>query len=1373
MAVMRRSALLLASLILSLAIVHAQGNDPGAPDVWAIVGARIVPVGSPVIEKGTLVLRDGRIEALGAEVKAPADAKVLDGANLTLYPALIDASTKIGMPAEPPAPSYPIGTIRAENQAAALFKPDPAAAKSWRAAGFGAALTALPSGLFSGSGTLVSLADGDAPSLILRQSTSMHLDLFRFDGAGGYPGSLMGRIAAARQALTDASYFAARLAAYDENPLGKERPQVHRALQALYPVTTRLTPLIAKASSGNEISRALRFSKEFGLTPLIDGGAESWAQTEALKKAEASVLLSAALPESPKREPGEPSRESLSSLRRRALAPTSAAALAKAGVPFALTTSGLSGPGELGKNVRKMLAAGLTEEQAVAALTLTPARLLGVERQLGTLAPGKLGYVLAVEGGTLFAPKSKLRMLFLDGKKFELSAASSASGGTKPSVLPQLPPGISKEQALAFLKANPDQAAAFLPPGVSVAQAIAELEGKGQATEAPKPGEKPAEDEKVAPPPAVTPGPLFPVPPSVGDAFVLRGGTLWTGDAKPFVGDLYVKGGKIAGVGPRLSVPAGTKEIDARGKHIAPGIIDCHSHSAVEGSVNEGSNIVTAEVRIADVLDATDISIYRQLAGGVTAANVLHGSANAIGGQNAVVKWRWGVSEPTDLLYAPAPQGIKFALGENPTGSNSGGRRTTPRYPLSRLGVERVIRSKFLEAIEYRKKRKAGGPVRQDFQLDAIAEILDGRRLVHCHSYRADEILMMVRLAEEFGFKVATFQHVLEGYKVADELASHGAGGSTFSDWWAYKIEAYDAIPHNATVMTRRGVVSSINSDDDEMARRLSHEAAKSLRYGLSEVEALALVTINPARQLGIDQFTGSLTVGKDADLAIWSGSPLSSQSICEQTFVEGVLRFDLKADKAARAAVAAEKERLVTALDPKKPDEKKPELAVPAPEKWAGATPASAASSPRQKTEMVALVGGTVHTVSGGVIEKGVLVMHNGLIVSVGDAGRTKVPAGAKTLRCEGKHLWPGLIDMNTSLGLSEIGSRRETRDDSELGEFAPELRASVAVNPDAETIRVARTDGVLSVLTAPTGGTISGQGAFLDLDGWTVEDMGGTNAAGLWINWPSLSSGGRRFGESESDYAHRCEEDMRAGRFVQGPTPPASQPDRSVEEALRPLNEFWEQARRYTIARSANPKTPTDPKFAAMLPYLAGTKPLFIRASAEKQIRTAVLWAKKAGLKIVIVGGREADRCADLLAKEKVPVILGKVCSLPGDEDAAYDDAYTLPSRLAKAGVKFCFSTGTSADVRHLPFQGAMAAAFGLSRDDAVKAMTLWPGSILGGGLGALEAGKRANVLVTDGDILEQRTRVLSAYVQGRPVDLTNKQTRQFERWSARPKK
>ncbi len=399
--------------------------------------------------------------------------------------------------------------------------------------------------------------------------------------------------------------------------------------------------------------------------------------------------------------------------------------------------------------------------------------------------------------------------------------------------------------------------------------------------------------------------------------------TIWTSgpEGKIENGDLWIRDGKIAGVGRDLEVPSGADVIDGTGKHVTPGLIDAHSHTAISGSVNEGTHITTAEVRIADVINPDDVNIYRQLAGGLTTVNILHGSANSIGGQNAVAKLRWG-SPASEMLFAGAPQGIKFALGENPKQSNWGD-DDNPRYPQTRQGVEQSIRERFLAAREYQKRWKAykaaGGaksqlvPPRRDLQLEAVAEILDGNRLVHSHSYRADEILMLLGLSKEFGFTIATFQHVLEGYKVADELAAHGAGASTFSDWWAYKFEVIDAIPHNGAIMWDRGVTVSFNSDSDELARHMNLEAAKAVRYGgVPESEALKFVTLNPAKQLRIHDRVGSLEKGKDADFVIWNGHPLSTLSMCEQTWIDGRKYFDREQDLAAREVLEAERRALI-----------------------------------------------------------------------------------------------------------------------------------------------------------------------------------------------------------------------------------------------------------------------------------------------------------------------------------------------------------------------------------------------------------------------------------------------------------------------------
>jgi imidazolonepropionase-like amidohydrolase len=389
-------------------------------------------------------------------------------------------------------------------------------------------------------------------------------------------------------------------------------------------------------------------------------------------------------------------------------------------------------------------------------------------------------------------------------------------------------------------------------------------------------------------------------------------------------GSLLIRNGKIAEVGTSVAAPAGATVIDGTGMFVMPGIIDCHSHIAVEGGVNEGSVSDSSIANILDVLNPEDIDIYRDLAGGVTTANVLHGSANAIGGQTIVIKLRWG--QPADkLVFEGALPGIKFALGENPKRANS---TVLPgqvrRYPATRMGVEDVIRQSFTEAVEYKKKwddynhRKSAGeanliPPRRDLRLDPLVEVLEGKRYVHSHCYVADEILMLIRVANEFGFKVRTFQHVLEGYKVAKEMAAHGAGASTFSDWWSYKLEAYDAIPYNAALMTQKGVIVSINSDDAEEAQHLNQEAAKTMKYGgLSHDDALKLVTINPAKQLGIDNRVGSIEVGKDADLVIYNHDPLSVYAVVQKSIIDGKVYFDRDTDIKNRAEIAKEKQALL-----------------------------------------------------------------------------------------------------------------------------------------------------------------------------------------------------------------------------------------------------------------------------------------------------------------------------------------------------------------------------------------------------------------------------------------------------------------------------
>ncbi|HYZ85153.1 MAG TPA: amidohydrolase [Bryobacteraceae bacterium] len=406
---------------------------------------------------------------------------------------------------------------------------------------------------------------------------------------------------------------------------------------------------------------------------------------------------------------------------------------------------------------------------------------------------------------------------------------------------------------------------------------------------------------------------------------VLQNATILTVTKGTFQGSVLIRDGKIVEAGSKVLVAPGAKVVDATGQYIMPGIVDCHSHIAAD-SINEGTVSVSSMVGILDVLNPEEIDIYRALAGGVTTANILHGSANSIGGTNSVIKMRWGKTAK-ELIFEGAKPGIKFALGENPKRRGNavgfGAPATNLRYPATRMGVEDVIRQAFTEAKQYQvdwknyEAKKAKGedvmPPRRDLKLEPLKEVLEGTRLVHAHCYRQDEILMLLRLADEFGFKIKTLQHVLEGYKVAKEIAAHGAGASTFSDWWSFKVEAFDAIPYNAALMQKKGVLVSLNSDSAELMRHLNQEAAKAVKYGgVTDDEALAMITINPAKQLEIDKWVGSIEPGKVADLVVYDKHPLSNYAKVQKVYIDGDLYFDRDKDLADRPKHSAEKEALI-----------------------------------------------------------------------------------------------------------------------------------------------------------------------------------------------------------------------------------------------------------------------------------------------------------------------------------------------------------------------------------------------------------------------------------------------------------------------------
>ncbi len=850
-------------LVLAL-LVCAQAAHARKKDVYALVGARVLGVSSAPLPSATVVLRDGVIEALGPDVAAPADAYVIDAKGLTITPGLIDAYGGLGLPAPRRAgerrgegggersDARPAANAGLTPEADVLPLIDAKDALKARDQGLTSALVIPAEGVLPGRSVFVNLAGESAEELVLRQPAALHLNMAPL--AWRYPDSLMGVMALARQSLLDAEHYAAERAAWERSPAGKRRPRWSARLEAWRDVRAGKLPLVVLAPRENDLRRALALREEFGLRLVAAGAQQAYRAAALLAKARLPLLVSVNY-DPPARGAGPfPERDPEAQRMDIEAARTNPAALHRAGVPFALVSGHAR---DFLAGVRAAIDAGLPREAALRALTLEAARALDLDELLGSLERGKLANLVAWQGEPLTA-EARARYVFVDGALYQPA-----------------PEGRDKPR-------DKDKEA-------SAAQAAARAAPAG------------------APPPPDTAG--------ADGTLALVGGTILSLGPSGTISDgtLLIRRGKIAALGRGERVPAGAKVIDVRGRYVMPGIIDAHSHAAIEGGVNECTDAITAEVRVGDVIDQRDPDIYRHLAGGVTTVHALHGSCNAVGGQSAVLKLR-RVDDPRAMLFEGAPRSIKFALGENPKRSNSrapGARR----YPGTRLGVEALLREQFSAAREYGREWDAwearpattrGPAPRRDLRLEALRDVLRGRLWVHAHCYRADEILMLIHLAEEFGFKVRTFQHVLEGYKVADEIARHGAGASTFIDWWGFKLEAFDATPYNPAVMRSHGVLVSLNSDSPELARRLHWDAAKAVKYGgVPEEDALRMITLNPARQLGIDARVGSLEPGKDADVAVFSAHPFAPEARVELTLVDGVIAFDRARDLAARSATA------------------------------------------------------------------------------------------------------------------------------------------------------------------------------------------------------------------------------------------------------------------------------------------------------------------------------------------------------------------------------------------------------------------------------------------------------------------------------------
>ncbi|MCC7124680.1 MAG: amidohydrolase family protein [Acidobacteria bacterium] len=863
----------------------------------------------------------------------------------------------------------------------------------------------------------------------------------------------------------------------------------------------------------------------------------------------------------------------------------------------------------------------------------------------------------------------------------------------------------------------------------------------------------------------------------------IRGGTVFTITRGVIQnGVVVLRDGKIAAVGGAdTAVPAGADVIDATGRFVTPGLIDAHSHIAA-ASINEGGTTVSSMTGMADVLDPADVNIHRDLAGGLTTANVLHGSANPIGGTNSVIKLRWGAMRPSDLIFEGAMPGIKFALGENPKDLRPGGggvQESPRRYPITRPGVEYVIRDAFTRARVYQKAwrdyeaaRKTNAtllPPRRDLQLDPLVEILEGRRLVHAHGYRADEHLMLLRLAEDFGFKVATLQHVVEGYKFADEIMKHGAGASTWSDWWVGKIEAQDSIPYNAALMVRRGVLVSINSDSAEHARRLNTEAAKTIHWGgLSEDEALTLVTMNPARQLRIDNRVGSLEPGKDADVVIWNRHPLSTYAIVDRVYIDGRVYYDRANDEQRLTDARAEKSRLMAAEG--RPGTGSP-AQVPQPQPRAGdadrsdaagaggPSAESATSNSSMRTTQAALpvptsgpvtliTNARIHTMTGNAIESGSILIRGGVIAQV-QTGAIQAPAGAQVVDAKGADVYPGFIDARTTIGIAEPGARGFD-DVVEMLDVNAAVKAQVSYKADSDAIGVARVNGITSVAVVPSGGLVGGQVAVMNLDGWTWEEATLKPTAGVSVQFPGLTPRGGGQGNAPRKY-----EELKRDR----------------DARIRSLEDVIARARAYARVPAAERRT--DWNLEALVPVVEGRQPLFVNAGIERDIRDAVAFADRAGVRIVITGGLEAPLAADALKAKDIPVILGSVLTLPDREDAHHAATYRAAGELARAGVRFAFGSGGYTNVRLIPYEAGISVAWGLSRDQALRAITIDAAEILGVAdrVGTIEPGKLANLAIWNGDPLEFRTPVPRVFIAGRDVGPASVHTDLYDKWRSRP--
>ena len=983
-------AIVVLAVLLSLSAAYSQttpalGIRDKTPNLKALTGATIVVSPQTTIENGILLISDGLVVGVGADIDIPTGATIIDVTGLTILPGFVDIYSDYGVPANRESkkrsrePKYEADrqggsawneAIHAEKNWVDSFVPDSAKSAKLMTQGFTVVQSARLDGIFQGRSFVTLLGIGLPNDLIIKSNSMAFGSFTKGSSEQEYPSSLMGSIALIRQALIDAKWYVLAQTAFEQNPR-QDRPEFNSALGALSDIVRRRQTLLM--ASGDELSllRAEIIAQEFGIDLLELGSGREYLLGNDLSHMSRRLILPVDFPDIPDVAQADKELDySLGQLRHWEWAASNPSLVHRSKFTFAFTSHGLSKRSDFMKNVRAAVKRGLPSSVALAALTTIPAEMLGLRDQIGSLEPGQLANFI-ISDTNPFDTDATIYSTWIAGRPFELVDPNSRLlGGTYYPNWPDSSAILTLEVSGAKAKGTLEWGGnklklsdievdypivyfgiaidSMLPPGTYrvLAQFIGDtLRGQvnypngsrlpWRAVKTSQAGagfNQPADSAatkswieqplvgRLTFPNRAWGFDSVPLPMTV----FIQDATVWTVEKEGILEncDIIVRDGKFAAIGTNLTAPEGARIIEANGRHVTPGIIDEHSHLAISGDVNEGTHAVSAEVDIGHVVDPTDVDIYRQLAGGVTCAELLHGSANPIGGQSAVIKLRWG-SSAEEMKFDGAGRFIKFALGENVKQSNWGESYST-RYPQTRMGVEAIIRDEFIAAREYvqewddynglgKKEQARTVPPRRDLRLEAIRDVLRGDLAIVCHAYVQSEMLMLLRLAEEFGIRVWNFIHVLEGYKVADELAAHGATATAFSDWWAYKFEVYDAIPYAASIMVNHGVNTTLNSDNNDLARRLNTEAAKTIQYGgLDPEEAIKLITINSAIQLKAEDRVGSIKVGKDADFVIWNDYPLSIYASPDQTWIDGALFFDRDRDKEMRRELLKERAALI-----------------------------------------------------------------------------------------------------------------------------------------------------------------------------------------------------------------------------------------------------------------------------------------------------------------------------------------------------------------------------------------------------------------------------------------------------------------------------